>query len=181
MTHFSCASATLPNFFRGFPTWAAVNRPGKWNFKLISWPPYLQKYTLWGCNRSQSASKQAHRYHCIYIYIWVQSRNREVSADNFFFHISSFLGPSLKRSFSELRRSWELCPGYVSGLVGGKGGLGWIFENLTWISEFWSSNRNKLRLVTNHLLAGIYDKENRLHDTQTALGRREDQPSSVNP
>ena len=35
--------------------------------------------------------------------------------------------------------------------------------------------------ITNHLLAGIYDKENRLHDSQTALGRREDQPSSVNP
>ncbi len=29
MTHFSCASASLPNFFRGFPTGAAVNRPGK--------------------------------------------------------------------------------------------------------------------------------------------------------
>ena len=73
MTHFSCASASLPNFFRGFPAGAAVNRPGKWNFKLISWPPYLQKYTLWGCNNSQSASKQAHWYHCNVYTIWIAS------------------------------------------------------------------------------------------------------------
>ena len=39
----------------------------------------------------------------------------------------------MKGSFSELRRSWELCFGYVSGLVGGNGNLTWISENLTWI------------------------------------------------
>ena len=65
----------------------------------------------------------------------------------FFFSIFVvFCDPSLKRSFSELRPSWELCSGYVSGLVGGKGGPGWIFENLTWISsdfDLWKFRNHK--------------------------------------
>ena len=41
-------------------------------------------------------------------------------SSQFFFKKVVFSGPSLKRSFSELRRSWKLCFGYVSGLVGGR-------------------------------------------------------------
>ena len=43
---------------------------------------------------------------------------------HFFFRFFSFLGPSLKDSFSGLRGSYELCFGYV----GGGGGPFWFFE-----------------------------------------------------
>ena len=43
---------------------------------------------------------------------------------HFFFRFFSFLGPSLKDSFSRLRGSYELCFGYV----GGEGGPFWSFE-----------------------------------------------------
>ena len=42
----------------------------------------------------------------------------------------------LSSSFSELRRSLALCFGQVGEEVGQ---MMWIFENLTWISPFWSS------------------------------------------
>ena len=69
-------------------------------------------------------------------HIWVPPRNWEVWGDNFFLKISPFLGASLKRWFSKLRRSWELCFGGVSRELGGNGNNLW---NLTWISSFWSS------------------------------------------
>ena len=42
---------------------------------------------------------------------------------HFFFDFSPFLGPSLKGSFSKLRRSSKLCFGYVGGEVGANRGL----------------------------------------------------------
>ena len=62
----------------------------------------------------------------------------------FFLDIYRFLGPSLKSSFSELRRSWELCFGYVSGL-GSKN------RNLMWISEI--SGQNPVELQSNRSLS----------------------------
>jgi len=41
-------------------------------------------------------------------------------SSHFFPVFTDFWGPSLECSFSALRRSWELCFGYVLGLVGGK-------------------------------------------------------------
>ena len=62
---------------------------------------------------------------------------------HYFFRFCPFLGPSLKSSFSELRGPLELCFGYYVGEeLGGNRNLMWNFENLTWISPFWSSDHS---------------------------------------
>ena len=86
--------------------------------------------------------------------IWVDPRNREVKTyqkRQLFFRICTFCGPSLKRSFSALRRSWELCFGYVSGLVGGRGFWGkcWDFSWDSW--RFWKFAQNEKNILRNSI------------------------------
>ena len=70
----------------------------------------------------------------IYIYIYELVREIENPEETIFFPIMSISRPSLNRSFSALSRSWELCFGYVSGLVGRRGvfGICWDFSWDSW-------------------------------------------------
>ena len=68
-------------------------------------------------------------------------REQEKAEQTIFFPYFLVLWPSLKDSFSELRGTLELCFGYVGEELGGNRNLMWIFENLTWISPFWSPDQ----------------------------------------
>ena len=106
---FPWCSACLANFFSGFPGVAIFKRPHKWTFLRMSWPIALQKYQLWGCTTTQSASKQhSKRYICI----WMLPRSSTGWETYFPQNITEISNCDISRT----RRSYELCSGYVAAM-----------------------------------------------------------------